>query len=183
METIQETLPEACAALGLSLVTQFIPWSQSRDYEHGKPVGKRMAQWRVTLLRDGKPIITTDYGQGIGHLPAYKASIKELGNRDCSMRMEAIERELETGKVWDAFLAKPQTIPGPDMPDVVHSLCVDADVLQHRSFEDWAADFGYDADSRKAENIYRSCMQIALQLLNGLGAASLERLQLAAREY
>ena len=178
METTQETLPEACTSLGLPLVTQFVPWSQSRDYEHGKPVGQRMAQWRVTLLRDGKPIITTDYGQGIGHLPAYTR--KALGSNNSVDRMAAIAQELERGKAWPHYLT---AVPGPGMPDVVHSLCLAAEVLQHRSFEDWAADFGYDADSRKAENIYRSCMQIALQLLNGLGAANLERLQLAAREY
>lgn len=178
--TASENLEALAGEMRLTLKTTFVPWSQSRDYEAGKPIGERMAQWRVTLERDGRPILTTDYGQGIAHLPAYKAP--GLGEQSCAYRMEAVGRELETGRTWRSEHFSSGPIPGPNLADVVWSLCMDAEVLQYRSFEDWASNLGYDTDSRKAEATYRECLAIALQLQAGLGAANLERLQEAARE-
>ena len=57
----------------------------------------------------------------------------------------------------------------PDKLDVINSLVMDASVLNSSSFEDWADEFGYDRDSRKAETIYRACLDIALKLRNAIG--------------
>jgi hypothetical protein len=71
----------------------------------------------------------------------------------------------------------------PDTLDVIYSLVTDADVLNHSSFEDWASEFGYDTDSRKAETIYRECLSTALALRNGIGEDGLRKLQEAAQDY
>jgi len=48
---------------------------------------------------------------------------------------------------------------GPRLRDVLNSLAADADVLNYSEFETWAADLGYDADSRRAEAIYDKCRE------------------------
>ena len=42
---------------------------------------------------------------------------------------------------------------------------------------------GYDPDSRKAEGIYRACLELALKLRNGLGEKLLAELREAVADY
>ena len=49
----------------------------------------------------------------------------------------------------------------PTPADVLSSLLVDAAVEDYTSFEDWAADLGYDPDSRKAARTYDACLAMA----------------------
>jgi len=56
----------------------------------------------------------------------------------------------------------------PTTADVLACLCSDASAAD-ASFESWAADMGYDTDSRKAESIYRACCAIAPRLRRFLG--------------
>lgn len=49
----------------------------------------------------------------------------------------------------------------PTAADVLSSLLLDAAVEDYSSFEDWAADLGYDPDSRKAARTYRGCLKMA----------------------
>lgn len=39
-----------------------------------------------------------------------------------------------------------------------------------RSFEEWAGEFGYDTDSRKAEAIYKECLSLRDRLIKFLGS-------------
>ncbi len=71
----------------------------------------------------------------------------------------------------------------PDACDVIASLSMNSRVLDCSSFEEWAGEFGYDVDSRKAESIYRACLEIALKLRNGLGEEGLRALQNATQDY
>jgi hypothetical protein len=63
---------------------------------------------------------------------------------------------------------------------VLHSLALDSRVLDEGTFEDWAGSLGYDPDSRKAEAIWKACVEIATTLRAGLGGRVVEELQLAA---
>jgi hypothetical protein len=56
----------------------------------------------------------------------------------------------------------------PDAADVMYSLICDASGLD-QPFESWAGDYGYDADSRKAEAIYKACQANTLKLQVMLG--------------
>lgn len=187
------TLKKAIEAAGLTVEAVFVPWSQSRNKDEKETVHsgnrepktrpRRSLNWRVTLKKDGRDIIATDYSAGVGHCGAYKASMKELGHVNSIMHDEAIAQECETGRAYTPGVFRKGEPIMPNPVDVIYSLALDADVLNYSNFEDWAADCGYDPDSRKGESIYRACLEIALKLRNGLGDETLRALQEAARDY
>ncbi len=58
----------------------------------------------------------------------------------------------------------------PQADDVLDCLASDSAGLENaRDFEDWAAEYGYDADSRKAEKIYRVVERQTAKLKGFLG--------------
>ena len=170
---------DAIAALGLTLRAEFVPWSQSRN----KGEKDRTLNWRVTLLRNGREVLTTDYGQGIGHLPGYSPrTVDKIGAE--SLYHDACEqgRALMVDHTkWPVRLGA--KLAGPDACDVINSLVLDSDVLNYSTFEEWASEFGYDPDSRKGEAIYRACLVIALKLRNGIGEAGMTQLREAFQDY
>jgi hypothetical protein len=152
----------ALAALGLSLKSTFVPFSRSRNAKPGKD-GKvwRSLNWKVTLSKGGRELLTTDYGQGEANCPAYHHPPKfENGKPDQYHQRLAIADEIENGKT--AFvtrygqLTRRGTIPGPTLLEVCYSLAMNAQSGQER-FPDFCANFGYDEDSRKAEETWRAC--------------------------
>jgi len=66
-----------------------------------------------------------------------------------------------TGKGWDK---------GPATFDAAHCVLSDANGFEHsRCFEDWASEYGYDSDSRKAERIYRASERVHANVKRLLG--------------
>lgn len=187
--TAKERLSDAMKRHGLTISAVFVPFSKSRKPgEDGKVW--RSLNWRVTLYRavttrggdaDTRAILTTDYSAGEAHCPSYKQ-----GARRTIDYVAALDYEIEHGKKslvnrgWSVMGTTPIE---PDACDVLHSLVSDADVLDCGTFEEWASNLGYDADSRKAEATYRECLAIALKLRNGLGDAVLAELRDAAQDY
>ncbi len=58
----------------------------------------------------------------------------------------------------------------PSTADVLECLFSDASGYDNaRDFEDWAAEYGYDSDSRKAERIYKAVEKQTRKLRNLLG--------------
>lgn len=186
MTDTQETLAECIARLGLTVSAEFVPFSQSRNAKPDARPGERSLNWRVTLKHNGRDVLTTDYSAGIGHCPAYKASARRLGNANSLLRAQFIEWETENGKESHTNeFQRPYGIKPilPDSSDVIYSLVSDSDVLDCSTFEEWAGNLGYDPDSRKAEAIYRACLEIALKLRNSIGDAELSALREAAQDY
>jgi len=72
---------------------------------------------------------------------------------------------------------KGTAIPPPELIDVLYCLVLDASVLDFACFEDWADEYGYDTDSRKAERIYKDCLETGLKLRQILGPGGLSELQ------
>lgn len=201
MVEAQETLQQAIERLGLSIRAEFVPFSKSRNAKPDAKPAERSLNWRVTLVRrhnmgegdalDSRfvDILTTDYSAGIAHCPAHK----RLGwNPRWTLENAAlIEAETETGlphkKGWGGMTLPvpigPRKKIEPEAASVIHSLALDSDVLDYPTFEEWAENFGYDSDSRKAEAIYRACLEIALKLRAGLGEKALADLRAAAQEY
>lgn len=146
----------------LTVESVFIPWSQSRNKHEKMP----SLNWRVTLKQNGREIITTDYSAGCAHAPSYK-----YNTADKYIRNKMIAAECEQGgearhMSTSDWVAVPQSKKGtlkPDSLDVIYSLLIDSEVLDYATFEDWAACFGYDTDSRKDEQVYNACLKIALQ--------------------
>ena len=67
---------------------------------------------------------------------------------------------------------KPPTLAG-----VLDCLASDASGVDNaQSFEDWASEYGYDTDSRKAEKIYNICVQQAQELKALLGQDAYDQL-------
>jgi hypothetical protein len=53
----------------------------------------------------------------------------------------------------------------PELEGVLDCLASDvSSVVCARHFEEWARDLGYDTDSRRAEAIYKSCLEITRKL-------------------
>lgn len=57
----------------------------------------------------------------------------------------------------------------PKMQDVLNTIFLDSSALDE-SFKDWASNYGYDTDSRKAERIFKACKRNAQRLRVALGA-------------
>jgi hypothetical protein len=177
-------------AEGLTLATTFVPFSQSRNAEPGAD-GKiwKSLNWRITLFKNGREIITTDYAQGEGHCPAAKVNIEAaariFSRRPVDARRILIDHEIETGRV-----AKPKTyavvsgaaITPPSMDDVLGSLASDADAINYADFDQWAAEYGYDPDSRAAFRTYKACLDIGLKLRAALGESVFSRVRELAAE-
>ena len=58
----------------------------------------------------------------------------------------------------------------PKARDILESLQVDCRSADHDTFEDFADEFGYDSDSRKAEAIYNACRKTRSEMRKLLGA-------------
>jgi hypothetical protein len=76
----------------------------------------------------------------------------------------------------------PDMPQAPHMADVLHSLILDAGAVG-QSFDSWCDDLGYDADSRKAFNIYEACQRNADKLARIFSAAQREALSEALQDY
>lgn len=187
----------------ITITSVFVPWSLSRNSEEDKP----SLNWRITLKHNGREIMTTDYGAGFGHCQSVDSSGDRIAQRwSINPEMQSqIRLECEDGKarqevrgggyriktrpvMVEATTDGAQAIAGrethrtmPDAADVLHSLLLDGSAIDAGGFEDWAGDYGYDEDSRKAEKMYRECVDTGLKLRNTFGDGLLEELQEAAR--
>lgn len=166
--------------LGLSIAAQFVPFSQSRNAKPDPKTDDLSLNWRVTVGRNGAPFMEADYMQGIGHAPSYKQSA-----RLTVATAEALAFEAEKGRraPRSGGLFAGALIPEPSAADVLYTLVSDAGALDHPTFEDWAAELGYDTDSRKAEATYRACLEIGLKLRAAVGDGGLEQLRTAFQDY
>lgn len=170
---------------GIEVKAKFVPWSKSRSFKAGKNPHDYNLNWKVTLACKGRDIITTDYSAGIGHAPAYKAA--KFPQRWTMAFTATIESEVESGfavksEHWGISSDKKRPIM-PGTASVLSSLALDASVIDHGTFESWASDFGYDADSRSAEKTYRDCLEIALKIRAGLGEKLFGELREAVQGY
>ena len=177
--TPKEKILAVANEIGLTMTCEFVPWSLSRN------AGEKMPSlnWKVTLSKGDRKLLTTDYMAGSGRCPSYKQGDNTIS------RSEAVRFECEQGRAAAIHNTgtKFNLLGGkrilPDLADVLHSLVSDADVIDHGSFEEWADNYGYDVDSRAAEKIYRACLDIALTLRSGIGQDKLDALREAGQDY
>ena len=172
----KQEIAKQLESMGLTMVAQFVPLSRSRNANEKS----RTLNWRVTILHHGARVLTTDYSAGCAHTEAYKAPVNGphgLGGRHCVMRDDAIRAECETGRTRSGKRVN------LDIADVMYSLNAELVVLEFACFESWAAEYGYDADSRKAHAIYTGCLENALKLRAGIGQAKLDKLQELFTDY
>lgn len=189
--TTAETIESTARELGLSMSAVFVPFSQSRSRAEKSP----SLNWLVTIKRGERDVITTDYMAGSGHCPAYKNRMpRGYDGNDKQWKRDAVAWECENGKraapsYGGGFKAAGAGLGGavpsllPKFADVLHCLASDCDVIDAGGFEQWAGDLGYYSDSRKAEGIYRACLDTALKLRAALGEDGLTKLREACHNY
>lgn len=178
-EIAARDLAALVAELKLSADCVFVPFSASRNAAENW----QSLNWRCTIKRDGRPITgleAVDYGQGVAYCPAHKAGANRFPCKSDLAR--AIALECETGKrAKPDFGGKPYAssdrIAPPTAAALIESLARDSDVLEYARFEDWAADLGFDPDSRKGEATYRVCLAQSLALRAAVGNDNLEKLR------
>lgn len=162
------------------------------------PRGKFENDWQgieytVELYHKDRVLWTGPYTLGIGHvkLPKQSGPTYAMGfSREEESMYESWVRKPHadfTDKLLQAQvaakLAAKQKVT-PKLDDVVHSLVSDGSAhFDSQSFEDWCGDFGYDTDSRKAEDTYRTCDEIGKKLMRALGRETIEGLREWASNY
>lgn len=95
----------------------------------------------------------TEYSAGCGHRHYDGSCFPAHRNGD------PIEYNYSGRMSIDEFAYRQRTIPNnPTLADVVGCIVLDAQcVADGRCFEDFASEFGYDEDSRRAEKAYNGC--------------------------
>jgi len=152
-------------------------------------------------------VLTTTYSMGLAHAPSYDQRLSSASiykstsyedRRKIGINRRLLDWEIEHGKparvvgfgqdtiavdkleIRAADNAKPIE---PEFESVLDELSMDASILDEPGFEAWAASLGYDPDSRKAEKVYRACLEIALKLRAALGEDGLTALREACQDY
>lgn len=131
----------------------------------------RATHWLVTLTYAGRKL-STPYHMGSAFW-RWKRSGKwgEAGER-----VNEYAPVLRAGRglsLWGEEVIRDRSEPiPPELADVLNSLRLDAEGIENaRNFEEWAGEYGYDTDSRKAEETYRDCQKMAGKLARFLGVA------------
>lgn len=131
----------------------------------------RDSVFSVTLTRNGQSF-TTEYRKGCGHRvwesrrdagdywwrhfkPGKRVellNVKLLNPKDCEPGQR--ERQLAVFAEFERLTAP----IAPTLEEVVYALHSDANCVRHgQSFAEFCGEFGYDADSRKAEACFNAC--------------------------
>lgn len=164
-----EDVTAVVSALGLAIRSEFVPFSRSRNAKEKQP----SLNWRVTVTKDGRDVLTTDYMAGCAHCPAYKDPKHGRPGFMSIDRDNAVRRECETGKTFRnlenfGFAATGKHIE-PATLDVLYSLVSGSDAIDCATFEEWASN--------------RACLEIALKLRAAVGDSGLTQLREAFQGY
>ena len=167
-----------------------------KEYKHSN------AFWRATIT-SGRASMTVQYSEGEGNF--LKQRVGKVCIADHKIMNEFkelyLDRCVRNGVVrWfeqrnlNHFLSefakkdrvkkvstkggtrKLQLVP-PAPADLLYCLCMECDVMDSGGFEEWARDYGYDQDSRKAEKIYNLCIEQSLKLRSVLGEKRINELR------
>ncbi len=114
----------------------------------------------------------------------YVSDFSELATRSHRSGVntaEAIAKEKGV-KAARQFLSRQGYGEGVSAADALSCLLMDARAAE-TTFEDWAAEFGYDTDSRKAEAVYRACDEIGKKLKSLLSASDIDHLSNLVQNY
>lgn len=135
----------------------------------------RATHWGITIVYNNRQMHTS-YHMGSGHYRWKRSG--EWGKK--GERVAITSKFMAGGSLslWGAGVLKAESEPiSPNPDDVLDGLRSDASgVYDARDFEDWASNYGYDTDSRKAEETYRSCQKIARDLEKLLGREAMHEL-------
>lgn len=175
-----------------SMVVTYIPQDlalieDSRGRFKRSDLSKQRLKYEVTLNYKGREVLKTPYSMGIGHVPGYTGQ-KILWNHSQWEEMKGIFKTGKCDPKWvyrcmeRNFLSRTTKIE-PTLKDVLYCLVMDGGAIDHATFESWAGEYGYDTDSRSAEQTYRACLETGLKLRAALGDQGLSSLREAYQDY
>jgi len=148
--------------LGVTIEAKYIP--------HDTPAGKTPTlRWSVAVRRNGRTFRTIEYFAGCAHSPEHKKAGRVT---------PAVVAECETGILYGTS----RPVPPPSAKEVFWCLLSDARGTDE-SFEDWATEYGFDPDSRKAEKDFNECRETAAALRRTFDRDELEALEAAFVDY
>jgi hypothetical protein len=181
-------IDQALTATGITMTAVFVPQSKSRHAIKIGKDGKRTGgycgngepciNWTCTFFVDGRELWTGDYSQGSGHLPGVLGKV--IGRT--AYEAGYITAACETGRAIQLGKHKGPPLNSPELRDVFYSLLMDSEAYA-MGFEEWADNFGYDRDSRKAEATYNECAAIGRALAAVLSPAEIDRLREVFQDY
>lgn len=153
----------------LTLKSTYVP-------QQVKPCAKwdlPLLKWEVALTKGSRTVYAGPYSMGIAHVEGVFPGTLD-GSGFSLHTWTAVEdlykqgRALYQSRPGQVSLTRCEARP-PDLLGVLWSCLMDSSALDYPTFEDWARDFGYDEDSRKAEKIYQQCLNDAAVLGSTLG--------------
>jgi len=156
---------EILTDLGFSMSCRFVPQSQVSN-----GITDEGLHWQC-IISCNELTLETPYYQGVGHIPKYSHFDRT------ESAAKKVERTCESG------FSNGKRIPSPSLADVMYSVTMDADAIDHQDFASWAADYGYDPDSRMEERIYQSCITTGLKLRLMVGDTGINRMREAFQDY
>jgi hypothetical protein len=183
-----ETALAAIESLGLTMTAEFVPYSKTKDAKPDPKVNDLSLNWRITIKRGDQVVIESPYRSGVGHAPSYNdptCHTPRGSGRFSVWGFDRVKAECEHGRksMGSDILPNLTTPITPEIDSVLYCLISDAEAIDHPTFESWASDLGYDPDSRKAESIYRACLETGLKLRAALGDDGLRQLREAFQDY
>lgn len=174
MATHDEQIAKLLADHGVTYAATFVPQSVSRNAGDKSP----SLNWRVSFTSK-RGQFSTDYMQGIGHVPSYSKARASFDRLQC-------ERAAETGRYppnHSSSIGLLKTLPLPSAAAILACLISDARAAEHPTYETWADEYGYDRDSRAGERAYNACRQIAADMQSALGHSFIERAERILADY
>jgi len=182
---------------GLTFTFKFLPQSIAEKQRNGiKGLG---LHWVLTIKREGRKQDAPpwfNYWQGVGHIPHYQEGERKFGKfkawRDyladaCetgeylpSNRMELSGDRKQILTVQEDLMLRSRAyrkaVPVPTVGCVLSCLVLDSYVLG-MGFEEWAEEYGYDPESRKAEATFNECLEQTNRLIKAVGLDGLRKMQ------
>lgn len=148
---------------------------------------------------NGKSLVDFDYFLGIGHvklpnvLPYQIRDFKDSKGQNVMAEhiYRAMQKHatLKKGYGYEkmqaeiaSYLAKVQKVQ-PKSYEVLASICREGVEAIQTDFEEWASNFGYDSDSKKAEKIYLECRANYTKVLKVISSKDAEKFAEYANQF
>lgn len=178
------TIAEFIAKHGVTMTaepTTHNPHMMALDTPDEKRWQKEAAHY-LCQINGPRGTVETTFSVGVGILDHWARENKKAKT---ATERELLSRALHPyarynktdSDILDAMRARWRKAYRPDLESVLDCLASDSHSVRNaRHFEEWAADCGYDTDSRRAETTYRICEKIAAQLEDALGREAFDEL-------